>query len=613
MSACGRPWPYKVAPPDDLGADATGDPTAVGEAILRRRDRAARRALGQFWTPAPIAELMVRWALRDRPGRFLDPAAGPLTFLAAADRAFGPGRASCVAFELDPALAAATRAHLDPARCELHEADFLTDARSFPDLPVVCNPPYTRHHELRDEVKAELAAWTDRAFGFRPSRFLGAYAWFLLRAIGAVGPRPRLCFITPVELLASRSGRRLLERLPASHWPRRAIVFGPRCDAFAGVDATAMVTFFDPASDGRSSALVLHAWPGAPALLEWLDDPAAGAPGAWGEALPLVRGRRFERGPAPAAPSVGRRPLLDFARVTRGVATGANEFFLFDAARRRASGIPAEHFVRVIARARDAPRLLLEAGDLRALEARGRPTYLLALRRDHRLPPAVVAWLAEGARLGLPDRPLLSRRSPWWVTEAREAPSILFTYLSRGDPRFVRNRARAVPLTTFLALWPRRPPAGLSRATWETLLTATLNTPGTLASLDRHARAYGGATRKIEPRELERIDLPPLDQLPAPAARRLAARAERWLGRPDRAGRRAAAARWEADLLRVLARTAGPSTNDVPAVAIPGSRRMDISKTALPPTNDARTVEDNAAETGAGAAGDRDPARGGDP
>lgn len=589
MSPGDRPWPYKLAPPDDLDPGATDEPVAVGETILRRRSRAARRALGQFWTPAPIAELMVRWTLQDRPGRFLDPAAGPLTFLAAADRALGPGLASCVAYELDPALAAAARAHADPARCELHHADFLAGDRTFPDLPVVCNPPYTRHHALRDEVKAGLVEWAEQAFGFRPSRFLGTYAWFLLRALGAVGPRARLCFITPVELLASRSGRLLFERLPATHWPRRALVFGPRCDAFAGVDATAAITFFDPPSTRPPAALLLHAWPGIEALLEWLDDPAARAPGAWGQPLPLIRGRRFETRPAPPPAPAGRRPLLAFARVTRGTATGANEFFLFDKARIRASGIARAHFVPVIARARDATRLVLDPADLRALEARGRPTRLLALRRDQKLPPPVVAHLAEGARLGLPGRPLLSRRSPWWTTEADETPPILFTYLSRGDPRFVLNRARAIPLTTFLALWPRRPTAGLPRTTWETLLAAALNTPGTLASLERHARAYGGSTRKIEPRELEQIELPPLDRLPAAAADRLARRAEAWLGERERERRRDAAAAWETELHDELARA------------------------GLHPRDDPPTVEKDSAGAGAAAVAGPDAARRGDP
>jgi hypothetical protein len=208
--------------------------------------------------------------------------------------------------------------------------------------------------------------------------------------------------------------------------------------------------------------------------------------------------------------------------------------------------------VRVIARARDAPRLVLETGDLDALEARGRPTWLLALGRDERPAGALLAHLAEGTRRGLPERPLLSRRRPWWTTEARDAPPILFTYLSRGDARFVLNRAGAIPLTTFLALRPREPPAGVPRPDWELLLVAALNTPGTQASLERHARAYGGATRKLEPRELEQVELPPLDRLTAAAARRLAARAERWLGEADRERRRTAAAGWEAELRQEL-------------------------------------------------------------
>ena len=545
-------WPYKHAAPAAVPHDAAADPAAVGAAILRTRDRAARRNLGQFWTPGPIAELMVRWALADRPGRFLDPAAGPLTFLAAAERTLGRDHAGCVAFELDPALAAAARAHRASARCALHQTDFLADRRTFPDLPVVCNPPYTRHHELRDEVKAGLVGWAERTFGFRPSRFLGAYGWFFLRALGAVGPHARLCFITPVELLASRSGRLLFERLPETHWPRRALVFGPHCDAFEGVDATAVVTFVDPAATDEPAALLLRDWPGSEALLAWLRDPAGHVPGRWGEPLPLVRGRRFEVSAAPPGPAAECRPLLDFARVTRGTATGANAFFLFDAAGMKASGIPGRNFVRVIARARDATRLVLDASDLKALEARGRPTWLLALHRDARPTGGLRLHLTEGERLGLPSRPLLSRRRPWWVTEARDAPPIVFTYLSRGDPRFVLNRAGAIPLTTFLALRPREAPAGVPHETWLDLLAATLNTPASLASLARHARAYGGATRKIEPRELEQLELPPLDRLPAAAARRLADRARRWLGEPDRGRRLAAAARWEAELRREL-------------------------------------------------------------
>jgi hypothetical protein len=107
----------------------------------------------------------------------------------------------------------------------------------------------------------------------------------------------------------------------------------------------------------------------------------------------------------------------------------------------------------------------------------------------------------------------------------------------------------------------------VSRADWELLLVATLNTPGTLAALERHSRAYGGATRKLEPRELEQVELPPLHRLAVAAVRRLAGRAARWLDEPDRERRRTATARWELELLRELPGDGLREPPDAPTVA----------------------------------------------
>jgi hypothetical protein len=558
-------WPYKRLPDSGVAGES---PEEVGVAILRSRSRDLRRALGQFWTPDPIAELMVRWALDDRPGAFIDPGAGPLTFLRAAERVFPAGDVSCTAFELDPDLARVARASRPPAVCRVIEEDFLFTRERFPGLPVVCNPPYSRHHALRDDAKEALAEWARLTFGFRPSRFLGAYAWFFLRAADVAGPSARLCFITPVELFAARSALAMFRALPEALWPRRAVLFGESFDAFPGVDATAVVSLADPgASEGERFALVLRSWPGADLLLEWLSAPRPPRDARrWVDVVPWAPGRRMAASPAvaapvdrqasEAAPAAGRARLSGYARVTRGVATGANRFFLFDRRRRDESGIDEAHFVRVIARARDAIRLLLDAGDLDALEARGRPTYLLALPRDARPTGPLAGYLAEGRRLDLPGRPLLSRRNPWWATEARDAPEILLTYLSRRAPRFILNEARAVPLTTFLAIRPGPAPGGVERGDWLACLAAALNGPTALASFAQHARSYGGTTRKIEPRELDRLELPALGALAAADLRSLAAAARAWLAEPSEERRRRAAAEWEEEADRLLAAAA---------------------------------------------------------
>jgi hypothetical protein len=46
---------------------------------------------------------------------------------------------------------------------------------------------------------------------------------------------------------------------------------------------------------------------------------------------------------------------------------------------------------------------------------------------------------------GLPKRPLISTRRPWFKMEQREVPPILFAYLGRRNTRFILNEAGILP------------------------------------------------------------------------------------------------------------------------------------------------------------------------
>src|SRR5262245_9842177 len=57
--------------------DRSTDPEALYREIV---PIARRKRLGQYFTPQPVAELMVRWIAAIRPRRVLDPAVGPGIF-----------------------------------------------------------------------------------------------------------------------------------------------------------------------------------------------------------------------------------------------------------------------------------------------------------------------------------------------------------------------------------------------------------------------------------------------------------------------------------------------------------------------------------------------------
>jgi len=105
--------------------------------------------------------------------------------------------------------------------------------------------------------------------------------------------------------------------------------------------------------------------------------------------------------------------------------------------------------------------------------------------------------------MGLPQKPLIATRCPWYKMEKRLPPPILFAYLGRRNARFIRNLAEAVPLTGFLCVYPwNEEPSFVDR------LLQALNHPDTLANLPLIGKSYGDGCIKVEPRALERLQVP---------------------------------------------------------------------------------------------------------
>ena len=86
--------------------------------------------------------------------------------------------------------------------------------------------------------------------------------------------------------------------------------------------------------------------------------------------------------------------------------------------------------------------------------------------------------------------------------ERRDIPAIFFTILTRGNPRFILNRADVRPLNMFSLLYPNR---YITQANSTELLWVLLNSTFSLSRLHSVSRTYGGNTLKVEPRELDNL------------------------------------------------------------------------------------------------------------
>ena len=196
--------------------------------------------------------------------------------------------------------------------------------------------------------------------------------------------------------------------------------------------------------------------------------------------------------------------LTHFARVMRGVATGANDFFFLTQKRVEEIGLPPELLVRAVGRTRDAMEDSITLATLTNLEQKGRPTFLFSPLHCQLedMSSAARAYLLEGERMGLAKRALISTRKPWYKMESRNAPPFLFAYLGRRNARFIKNEAGVVPLTGFLCVYPLSDDEKYIQKLWQ-----ILQHPKIVANLSLVGKSYGSGAIKVEPRSLERLPI----------------------------------------------------------------------------------------------------------
>lgn len=474
--------------------------------------REALRQKGQFWTPDWVADPMVSYALSGGAKVLFDPAVGAGAFFSAARRLkTGLRLVELHGSELhEAALSDARQNGLtedDLAGVDL--GDFLERrfTRSFP--AIVANPPYMRHHRLSAEMKRRLRQYAIQRLGFALDGRAGLHVYFLLRALELLAPSGKLAFILPADICEGVFARPLWNWIIAHYRLDAVITFAPEATPFPGVDTNPLIVCLscnppeqrfswarisEPSPDGLPEWFAHHFTRSAPQGVTCIHREVS-------EAITTGLSR-----PSFSPQAEGCR-LGDLARVMRGIATGDNEFFLFTNTRRKELGLEKRWFSRIVGRTRDCPGGILDEGTLVELETKDRPTWLLSLGASplESLPASLREYLKQGEKLGLPQRPLISTRKPWFKMEQREVPPILFAYLGRRNTRFVLNRAKVYPLTGFLCVYPDP-----KRIPDPELLWRVLNHPSTLENLRFVGKSYGDGAIKVEPRNLEELVIPSL-------------------------------------------------------------------------------------------------------
>ncbi len=473
--------------------------------------REALREKGQFWTPAWVAEAMVAWCLAGGSESLFDPAVGAGAFFQAA-RAVGQeqGRQpELLGTEIDSQVLQQALAGGLPfetlAGVEIR--DFVLQPPSAQYPAIAGNPPYIRHHRLPQTVKAELKKLSVELIGKSLDGRAGLHIYFLLRALSLLAPGGRLAFIMPADTCEGVFARILWQWVVRNYCLEAVVTFAPGASPFPGVDTNPVIFLIR-----RTTPKALFYWSHCvraetPELKDWLAGDCR--EGSFSD-LQICR-REIVEGVAsglsrpPAESTSDHLILSDFARVMRGIATGANEFFFLTRQQALELRLPGKMLLPAIGRTRDVPGEVVTQETLDRLAKSGRPTLLFAPdgRELDLFSDPVREYLRKGAQAGLAQRPLIAQRRPWYKMEVRQAPAFLFAYLGRRQVRFIRNEAGVMPLTGFLCVYPESQEPAFIEKLWQ-----VLQHPDTVRNLALVGKSYGSGAIKVEPRALENLPIP---------------------------------------------------------------------------------------------------------
>lgn len=481
-------------------------------------EQVSNKLRGGYYTPKKISDFLVKWAVRNRESKVLEPSCGDGQFIESLASEFG-NNINITGVELIPSEAKkALQRGNNNTKIVISDAfEWYYKSKEKFDA-VVGNPPFVRYQNFPEKIRL-LAFRLMQEEGLTPSRLTNSWLPFVVLATKTLKSGGRIGMVLPAELLQVTYAKEIRNYLSTKY--KNIIIVTFRHLVFAKIQQE-IILLLGERGDCTTSNI---------SLLEFNDLSDLGDEEfiskkeqhrildidhdneKWTQfylsnnELNLIRS--IEK-------SKGFIRLGDVASIDVGVVTGNNDFFILDT--KKATKLNTiQSCSPIIGRSNHLSGILFKRSDYRKLSKLGERTLLFNPGRISRseLTTNAHKYILDGERLGVTSGYKCRIRLPdWWHIPSTWKPDAFLLRQIHEGPRIIANQTRATSTDTVHRV---KMISNISAK----LLAATFFNSLTFAFSEIRGRSYGGGVLELEPTEAENLLIPnphsnkelPLDEI----------------------------------------------------------------------------------------------------
>lgn len=464
-----------------------------------------RKEYGQFFTPYDIAKFMVELLFKENDTfpeseMILDPASGLSIFGHAIRQSYG--KFDFTAYEIDPEVASIGECPYT----NIYIEDYLfANSHIGQYSKIIANPPYLKHINIPN--KEFLNFCFSKKINKKIPITSNYYCYFLIKIIEELAPGGKAVIILPNEIFSSNYGVFFKKIFLKRKIVQEIFFFENNTNIFRDAITTPVILVLKNQINDRikihkidkiihgkvlcnksDSVFYENLEPGEN-WVNYLNHPDL-TKYALTEVVKIVN-------------------FNEYAIVRRGIATGANNFFILSEDERVKKNIDKKYFLPCIASANALKNIILTSEYINN-HSSDKKSLLLNLSNYDGGDPFVEQYIQEGENNHFDKKYLTSHRSPWYSMESIDfIGDIFISTFSRSFFKVTINDARMCNLTCVHAI--------IFKDVYKKFIPffyAYYQSSFAQRLLLEKSRMIGNGLKKIEPNDVAKIPLPNVNVLP---------------------------------------------------------------------------------------------------